>query len=161
MRMRAIGRPPDGPADLVSEAPSRASARHAQVAVKAAGCNFFDILMCRGSYQVKPPFPFVPGAEVAGVVTAVAEGVTGFAAGDRVFGSSGLGGFAERALVPAGGACAARCMSFEEGAFPIIYPTGYGARHRGLQARRRCSCTPRPAAWASLRCRSARRSARA
>ncbi len=38
------------------------------VDVKAAGCNFFDILMCRGTYQVKPPFPFVPGAEVAGVV---------------------------------------------------------------------------------------------
>lgn len=63
------------------------------VDVKAAGCNFFDILMCRGTYQVKPAFPFVPGAEVAGVVAAVGEGVTGFAPGDRVFGSSGLGGY--------------------------------------------------------------------
>lgn len=95
--------------------------------VKAAGCNFFDILMCQGSYQVKPPFPFVPGAEVAGVVTAVGEGVTGFAPGDRVLASAGLGGFAERAVVPAAGTWALPdAMSFAEGAaLPIIYPTSY------------------------------------
>jgi NADPH2:quinone reductase len=99
------------------------------VDVKAAGCNFFDILMCRGTYQVKPPFPFVPGAEVAGVVAAVGDGVSGFAPGDRVFGSSGLGGFAERALVPAGGAWRLPdTMSFAEGAaLPIVYPTSYAA----------------------------------
>jgi NADPH:quinone reductase len=98
-----------------------------RVAVKAAGCNFFDILMCRGTYQVKPPFPFVPGAEVAGVVDAVGEGVAGFALGDRVFGSSGLGGFAERALLPAAGAFRLPdTMSFAEGAaLPIVYPTSY------------------------------------
>ncbi len=39
-----------------------------QIEVRAAGCNFFDILMVQGRYQVKPPFPFVPGAEVAGIV---------------------------------------------------------------------------------------------
>jgi NADPH2:quinone reductase len=102
--------------------------------VKAAGCNFFDLLMLQGRYQVKPPFPFVPGAEVAGVVEAVGEGVAGFRAGDRVLASSGLGGFAERAVVPARGAYAMPAsMSFEEGAaFPIIYPTGYaGLVHRG------------------------------
>jgi NADPH2:quinone reductase len=97
------------------------------VEVKAAGCNFFDILMCRGSYQVKPPFPFVPGAEVAGVVAALGEGVVGFAPGDRVFGSSGLAGFAERALVPAGAAWRLPdAMGFAEGAaLPIVYPTSY------------------------------------
>jgi NADPH2:quinone reductase len=124
------------PADLkVSEAPDpRLLPGTLQVAVKAAGCNFFDILMLQGSYQVKPPFPFVPGAEVAGVVEAVGEGVTGFRAGDRVLASAGLGGFAERAVVPARGAYAMPAgMSFEEGAsFPIIYPTGYaGLVHRG------------------------------
>jgi len=100
-----------------------------QVEVKAAGCNFFDILMCRGTYQVKPPFPFVPGAEVAGVVAAVGEGVKGFVAGDRVFASSGLGGFAERAVVPAGGSWRLPdAMSFAEGAaLPIVYPTSYAA----------------------------------
>jgi NADPH2:quinone reductase len=99
------------------------------VDVKAAGCNFFDILMCRGTYQVKPPFPFVPGAEVAGVVAAVGEGAAGFSPGDRVFGSSGLGGFAERALLPAGGAWRLpETMSFAEGAaLPIVYPTSYAA----------------------------------
>lgn len=97
------------------------------VEVEAAGCNFFDILMCQGSYQVKPPFPFVPGAEVAGVVRAVGEGVSGFAPGDRVLASAGLGGFAERAVVPARGAWRMpEGMSFEEGAaLPIIYPTSW------------------------------------
>jgi len=96
------------------------------VEVKAAGCNFFDILMCRGSYQVKPPFPFIPGAEVAGVVAAVGEGVAGFAQGDRVFGSPGLGGFAERALVPVGFAGRLPdAMSFAEGAALPMYSTSY------------------------------------
>jgi NADPH2:quinone reductase len=95
--------------------------------VRAAGCNFFDILMVQGRYQVKPPFPFVPGAEVAGVVREVGPGVEGFAIGDRVFGTAGLGGFAETALLPARAAYALpEGMSFEEGAaLPIIYPTSY------------------------------------
>src|SRR2546421_10118295 len=50
----------------------------------AAALNFFDILMVQGKYQVRPPFPFTPGAEVAGVIDAIGEGVTGFAIGDRV-----------------------------------------------------------------------------
>src|SRR5260370_12375817 len=47
---------------------------------RGAGLNFFDILQVQGKYQVKPPFPFTPGAEVAGVVDAVGSGVTQFAA---------------------------------------------------------------------------------
>ncbi len=96
-----------------------------EIEVRAAGCNFFDILMCQGKYQVKPPFPFVPGAEVAGVVTKLHEAVEGFAEGDRVLASPGLGGFAERAVVPAFGCYRMpEGMSFEEGAaLPIIYPT--------------------------------------
>jgi len=99
------------------------------VEVKAAGCNFFDILMCQGRYQVKPPLPFVPGAELAGVVTAVGEGVQGFEVGQRVFASCGMGGFAERAVVPAAGAWPLpEGMSFQEGAaLPVIYPTSYVA----------------------------------
>jgi NADPH2:quinone reductase len=98
-----------------------------QVEVRAAGCNFFDILMLQGRYQVKPPFPFVPGAEIAGVVRAVGPGVGGFSAGDRVFASAGLGGFAEVALAPASATHhLPEGMSFAEGAaFPIIYPTSY------------------------------------
>ena len=45
--------------------------------VHAAALNFPDVLMCRGEYQVKPPLPFTPGAEVAGVVAEVGEGVDG------------------------------------------------------------------------------------
>jgi len=100
-----------------------------EVEVRAAGCNFFDILMVKGQYQVRPPFPFVPGAELAGVVTQVGEGVEGFSVGDRVFGAPGLGAFAERAVVPAFGTYRLPdAMSFEEGAaLPIIYPTSYMA----------------------------------
>jgi NADPH2:quinone reductase len=99
------------------------------VEVRAAGCNFFDILMVQGRYQVKPAFPFVPGAEIAGVVRAVGDGVRGFAEGDRVLATAGLGGFAERAVVPAGAAYRMpEGMSFAEGAaLPIIYPTSYAA----------------------------------
>jgi len=108
------------------------------LAVQAAGCNFFDILMVQGKYQLKPPFPFVPGAEVAGAVEAVGEGVEGFAVGDRVLASCGLGGFAERVVIPARAAHPMPAgMSAAEGAsLPIVYPTAYaGLVHRGrLQA---------------------------
>ncbi len=95
--------------------------------VCAAGCNFFDILMVQGQYQVKPPFPFTPGAEVAGIVKEVGPGVEGFSVGDSVFASSGLGAFAERAVVPARGTYAIpEGMTFEEAAgLPIVYPTSY------------------------------------
>src|SRR5678815_3572883 len=89
-----------------------------RVEVFASGCNFFDILMVQGRYQVKPPFPFIPGAEIAGIVREV---------GDRVLASAGLGGFAEESVVPARSAYPLPdAMSFEEGAaLPIIYPTSY------------------------------------
>jgi NADPH2:quinone reductase len=95
--------------------------------VKAAGCNFFDILIVQGKYQVKPPFPFIPGGEIAGVVREVGNGVSGFKQGDRVLASAPMGGYADRIAVPA--VFAHRmpdAMSFEEGAsFPIVYPTSY------------------------------------
>lgn len=69
--------------------------------VHAAGVNFPDGLMVQGKYQTKPPLPFAPGSEVAGIVHATGEGVTGFAPGDRVVAFSGTGGFAEQVAVPA------------------------------------------------------------
>lgn len=51
---------------------------------RAAALNFFDILQIQGKYQIKPPFPFTPGAEVAGTVDALGPGVTNLAPGDRV-----------------------------------------------------------------------------
>ncbi|MEI8357929.1 MAG: NADPH:quinone oxidoreductase family protein [Deltaproteobacteria bacterium] len=119
------------PADLrVSEIPAPEIAPGTlRVGIRAAGCNFFDILMVRGEYQVKPPFPFIPGAEIAGVVTEVGAGVTGFAVGDRVLAAAGLGAFATETVVPAA-ACHRMpdSMSFEAGAaLPIVYPTSYAA----------------------------------
>lgn len=97
------------------------------VAVRAAGCNFFDTLIVQGKYQVKPAFPFSPGGEIAGTVVEVGKRVTGVNAGDRVMAHVGHGGFAELALaspealhpIPDG-------MSFEQAAaFPIVYGTAY------------------------------------
>ncbi len=72
------------------------------VDVRAAGVNFPDVLTVQGKYQVRPPLPFTPGNEFAGVVRAVGEGVRGFAIGDRVIGFTQTGAFAEQALAPAG-----------------------------------------------------------
>jgi NADPH2:quinone reductase len=78
-------------------------ARPGQVVVEvwAAGVNFPDTLIIENKYQLKPPLPFSPGGEVAGVVAEVGPGVTNVAAGDRVIVVSGFGGFAERVLAPA------------------------------------------------------------
>jgi NADPH2:quinone reductase len=67
------------------------------VRVKAAGLNFFDTLIVAGKYQLKPPFPFSPAAEFAGVVERIGSGVTSVAIGDRVVASMGFG--AARELV--------------------------------------------------------------
>ncbi len=72
-----------------------------RIAVTAAGVNFVDGLFVQGLYQIKPPLPFVPGGEVAGVVTEVADDVSSLAVGDRVFASTGLGGFASEIVWPA------------------------------------------------------------
>ena len=72
-----------------------------RIAVTAAGVNFVDALFVQGLYQIKPPTPFVPGGEIAGVVTEVGEGVTTHAVGDRVFASTGLGGFTSELVWPA------------------------------------------------------------
>ena len=66
---------------------------------RAAALNFFDILQIQGKYQVKPPFPFTPGAEVAGIVDAVGEGVEGWAVGDAALAISDGSGFSEQTVV--------------------------------------------------------------
>jgi len=67
--------------------------------VKACGVNFPDVLMIEDRYQVKPPRPFAPGIEVAGVVIALGPGTTGFALGQRVVANTRSGGMAEKAAI--------------------------------------------------------------
>jgi NADPH:quinone reductase len=75
------------------------------IAVKACGVNYPDVLIIEDRYQFKPPRPFAPGGEVAGVVEAVGEGVKGYKPGDRVIGSTIAGGMAEKLVLEA-----ARCI---------------------------------------------------
>lgn len=81
--------------------PLRADRGQVVVTVKACGVNFPDTLIIQGKYQVKPPMPFSPGSEVAGIVKEVGEGVTGIRVGDHVIASTGWGGFAEEVVVSA------------------------------------------------------------
>ena len=60
------------------------------VAIEAASLNFPDVLIVQNKYQIKPPLPFVPGAEFAGTVTAVGEGVTHLKVGSKVAALSGV-----------------------------------------------------------------------
>ncbi len=71
------------------------------LAVKACGVNYPDVLIIEDKYQFKPPRPFAPGGEVAGIVEAVGSGVTRLRVGDRVIGSTISGGMAEKLTVPA------------------------------------------------------------
>ena len=85
---------------MLAEVPGRhPGAGEVVIAVKAAGVNFMDGLIAQGKYQTKPPLPFSPGAEVAGVVKEVGAGVTGIAAGMRVLAATGHGGFAQEVCV--------------------------------------------------------------
>jgi NADPH2:quinone reductase len=87
---------------VVEEVTGRApGAGEVQIRVRAAGVNFPDVLIVQKKYQVQPPLPFTPGAEVAGDVIAVGDGVKHVKAGDRVVSFCGLGGFAEEVIAPA------------------------------------------------------------
>jgi NADPH2:quinone reductase len=112
--------------DLPDPVPGRGEVA---IEIRAVGCNFFDILMIQGRYQVRPPLPFSPGSEVAGVVRAVGEGVDDLAPGDRVFGLLGWGGYASMALAPARVLRKLPdAMPFDHAAaFGIVYQTAYFA----------------------------------
>jgi NADPH2:quinone reductase len=72
------------------------------VDVRACSVNFPDVLIIQNLYQFKPPLPFSPGAEIAGVVSAVGPNVKGITVGDRILASTGWGGLAEKVAVAAG-----------------------------------------------------------
>ena len=102
---------------------------HVVIDVKAAAVNFPDVLIIENKYQFKPPLPFTPGSEVAGVVRAVGADVTQFKPGSRVVAYTGSGGFAEQALAPA-----ASCVPLADdvefdlaAAFTLAYGTSHHA----------------------------------
>jgi NADPH2:quinone reductase len=104
------------------------------MSVKAASVNFPDVLIIQNKYQVKPPLPFSPGSELAGVVKAVGDGVTGIAPGDRLMACTGYGAFAEEVLVDATRLLAIPAgMDFVTAAsFILTYGTGdHALRDRG------------------------------
>lgn len=99
------------------------------IEIKAASLNFPDLLIVQNKYQMKPPLPFVPGSEYAGIVQAVGEGVTHLNVGQHVACLSGTGGFGSHTLAPA-----ALCMPLPTGfpfvdaaAFIMIYATSWHA----------------------------------
>ncbi|TMB26798.1 MAG: NADPH:quinone oxidoreductase family protein [Deltaproteobacteria bacterium] len=79
--------------------PPRPGPGQVLVDVKASSLNFPDALMVQGLYQVKPPLPFSPGHEIAGVIEKLGEGVLGVAVGDAVIATPGVGGLAEQCVV--------------------------------------------------------------
>lgn len=87
---------------VIEELPApQPKAGEVRVDITAAGVNFPDVLIIQNKYQFKPELPFTPGNEIAGVVSAVGDGVDAFKAGDRVFGFVQNGAFAEQLAVPA------------------------------------------------------------
>jgi NADPH:quinone reductase len=106
----------------------------AVIGVKAAALNFFDLLIIAGKYQHKPPFPFSPAAEFAGVVESVGAGVTEFAPGDRVMGWTGWGAARESLAAAANHLVKLPAnLDFERAAgLTVTYATTlYGLRERG------------------------------
>ena len=103
------------------------------VDVHACAVNFPDVLIIQNLYQFKPPLPFSPGAEIAGVVSSIGEGVTSIAVGDRVLASTGWGGLAEKVAVAVDS-----CIAVPEGidlvhASALLY--AYGTSQHALRDR--------------------------
>ena len=111
-----------------------AGAGEVVISIKAASVNFPDVLIIQNKYQFKPPLPFSPGSELAGVVKEVGPGVSNVKPGDKVIAFTAFGAFAEEVKTEA-----ARLlplpegMSYEEGAsFILTYgTTDHALRDRG------------------------------
>ena len=121
-----------GPVDqlVVADVPSLAAGPGQVVmSVKACGINFPDGLIVQGKYQTKPPLPFSPGLEVAGIIKELGEGVADLKVGQRVIGFPGVGGLAEEVALEAYLVFPMPdSMSFADGAgFLITYATSHHA----------------------------------
>ncbi len=125
-----------GPDDIVIEdiPEPKAGPGEVVISVKAAALNFLDTLAVRGKYQFKPPMPFSPASEFAGVVESVGTGVTNVKVGDRVFGSAGYGAASEKMVVKAAGLTPIPAGVSDEVAsgVTVTYATGlHGLKDRG------------------------------
>ena len=134
-----LSKAPGGPETLVlEEVPSPiAGPGEVAISIKACGVNFPDSLIIEDRYQFKPPRPFAPGIEIAGVVKAVGEGVTEPRVSDRVLAHAGFGGMSEEIAVDAAKVIAIPdVMPFDEAsAFILTYGTSYYAlKQRGRLA---------------------------
>lgn len=132
---RMVVRELAGPGSLKREELDEVRAKPGQlvIEVKAIGCNFFDILITEGKYQVRPELPFSPGAEVAGTVIEIGRGVEHFSVGDRVSALLEFGGFASHVTAPQERVFRMPAqMSFEEAAaLGLVYQTSHvGLVHR-------------------------------
>ncbi|MBB5519608.1 NADPH2:quinone reductase [Amphiplicatus metriothermophilus] len=132
-----MSKAPGGPEtlELVETPTPEPGPGQVRIAVKAAGVNFPDTLIIRDLYQFKPPRPFAPGGEVAGVVEAVGEGVKNLAAGQRVLAGGVNGGFATHFIADAARAHKIPdAMPFDEAA---AFMLTYGTSHYALKDRAR------------------------
>ena len=124
-----------GPETLVVEDLPDPIAKDGEVVIRvhACGVNYPDVLIIEDKYQFRPERPFAPGGEVAGVIESLGAGVTHLKVGDRVIGSTGWGGMAEKIALAAG-----RCipipdaMPFDEASAFILT---YGTSHYALKQR--------------------------
>src|SRR5580698_104156 len=108
--LKEIPTPDPGPGEVLVE-------------VRAAAVNFPDLLQTRGEYQHKPPLPFIPGLELAGVVTKVGESETRWKVGDEVAGGAKLGGFSDLAI------CFTQGLRPKPPAFSFGQAAGFGAAY--------------------------------
>src|ERR671923_970911 len=140
MLMKAVLCKQYGPPESLTfeELPSpRPGVGEVVVSVKAASVNFPDVLVIQNKYQFKPPLPFSPGSELAGVVKEVGPGVQGFRAGDRVMAFTTYGAFAEEVKTEATRLLPLpKSMDFVTGAaFLLTYgTTDHALRDRGALA---------------------------
>eukprot|EP01113_Clastostelium_recurvatum_P049665 TRINITY_DN9244_c0_g1_i1.p1 TRINITY_DN9244_c0_g1~~TRINITY_DN9244_c0_g1_i1.p1 ORF type:complete len:332 (-),score=42.01 TRINITY_DN9244_c0_g1_i1:388-1383(-) len=130
MRALVVSQLVKDPSELsigVAEEPQKDDDGCVLVEIHAIGLNFFEFLMVQGKYQTKPDLPFIPGSEFSGVVVSTSPNVKKVRAGDRVYGSSMMGAFAERISVPETNVRRMpEGMSFSEGAaFGMVYATSY------------------------------------
>ena len=87
--------------ELAEVATPEIQANEVLLDIHASAINFPDVLMIQGKYQSQPPFPFSPGGEVSGTISAVGADVSNYHVGDRVFAGTGHGGFAEQVAIKA------------------------------------------------------------